>query len=180
MLIFIVLYKVSHLLSSTQYILLTVLWDLSKDSIDKFYTQWRTCIRKLLCVPYTTHCDMLHLLVQDKPIECQLILRAVKFYQAIIKSDNTIVQVCGQLALNGSRSKVSNSINYIAYKCSLSKYDIMYHKKIGELKCILETTECEDNCIRCGNVLDLFLKQEQKGFFTESEIKYMIDFLCTT
>ena len=38
-----------------------ILWDLSSDKIEYFFTQWRKSIRKLWQLPYTTHSKLMYL-----------------------------------------------------------------------------------------------------------------------
>ena len=83
-----------------------VMWNMSDIYVERFYVTWRKCIRRLLSVPPTTHSRYLHLLVNDISVESQIHLRFVKFFQSVILSSNTIVKVCGELALNGSDSTI--------------------------------------------------------------------------
>ncbi len=66
------------------------LWDLSSRSMNKFYVSWRKSIRYLLGLPRTTHCNLLHLICNDVPVDYQLIYRFCTFYNSLISSNNVI------------------------------------------------------------------------------------------
>ena len=84
----------------------SVLCDLSSKQILCLYTTWRKCLRQLLKITHVAHCEYLPLIVEDIPIEGQLVKRFVKFDNSVINSNNNILQFCGQLVTNGSNSAV--------------------------------------------------------------------------
>jgi hypothetical protein len=88
----------------------STLWDLSHPSIGEFYTTWRKCIRSLFHLPYRTHSRLLPGLCNDLPINAQMFLRFFNFFKSVQSSSNPITFLCSQLALNGSRSSVSNNV----------------------------------------------------------------------
>ena len=90
--------------------------------ISKLYVCWRKCIRRLFDLPTRTHCQLLHHICQDSPIDVQLANRFIKFFTCAYNSQNEGVALCAKLALYGSRSNVSDSINFICTKFSLDKY----------------------------------------------------------
>ena len=49
------------------------LWDLEDVRLmETLYIAWRKCVRKLLGLPYTTHCNLLHLLCKDSSLQVKL------------------------------------------------------------------------------------------------------------
>ena len=96
------------------------LWNLQDSSVSSFFTSWRIAMRKVLCLPYRTHCNLLPLIAGCAPVEVQILNRIVKFICSGIKSDNTVLKVLSTLALNGSMSNVSKSCTYIMAKYGLS------------------------------------------------------------
>ena len=88
----------------------STIWDLSHPSVNEFYTTWRKCIRSLFHLPFRTHSRLLPGLCCDIPIHAQMLLRFFKFFHSIQCSSNSISYLCSQLALNGSRSSVSNNV----------------------------------------------------------------------
>ena len=49
-----------------------VLWNLTGNCINRFFTTWRKCIRQLLGLPYKTHSKYLHILVKDIATDAQV------------------------------------------------------------------------------------------------------------
>lgn len=102
------------------------LLDLDNTSVDRLFTTWRKCIRSLLKLPTRTHSRFLHLICNDSPIEIQLYTRFVKFFRSAISSGNSIVSLCAMLALNGSRSSISNSLSLISQVLNKSRFAIAH------------------------------------------------------
>ena len=100
----------------------SVLWDLSDQGVEYFCTQWRKSIHKLFNLPYTTHCNLLSSICQDIPIEFQLMSRAMKFLVKVGNSENNVLQLCYKFALNGSMSKISNTVNHVSCLLKVSKH----------------------------------------------------------
>ena len=90
-----------------------VLWDFSNPYVEKFYTAWRKCIRRVLGVPFNTHCSLLSMLCEDVSIDSQLHMRFLRFIRQCLFSANQCLYLCGKLVINGSCSKSCNSLNYI-------------------------------------------------------------------
>ena len=62
---------------------------------------------------------MMPMLVNDIPVEGQLHKRVIKFMNNLHKSENSVTKLCLKLALNGSRSNVSRSFNFLKKKYGL-------------------------------------------------------------
>ena len=125
------------------------LWNFEDSATEKFFVAWRKCCRRLLKVPSNTHCNILHMLVNDDDIDVQLHRRQLKFVTSLINSDNTIIQLCCRLALNGSGSIISNSINYLCCKYQISKMDLTKVQKVNK--------ELDETVIEISNIVIDFL-----------------------
>ena len=101
----------------------SVIWDLTHDSIEMFYTAWRKSIRSLLNLPYCTHRYLLNHICNDAPIDCQLHCRFLKFLSSVVHSRNTIIQFCTCLSLKGSGSNVSNNISSLTKRLKCNRMD---------------------------------------------------------
>ena len=110
------------------------LWNFKSVCVDKSYVAWRKCCRRLLDIPYKTHSDLVHLLWADDDVDVQLHCRQLKFIKNCLKSTNSIVRLCCQLAINGSKSVVSCSINHICYLYNLNKYNLNMSSKCFKVK----------------------------------------------
>ncbi len=45
------------------------LWDYTHASVKKFDVTWCKAIRRILSLPYITHCDLLHYISDDLPLK---------------------------------------------------------------------------------------------------------------
>ena len=160
-----------------------VLWDLSSKYIETFYVKWRKAIRQLMRIPYTTHCRYLHLLCDTAPIELQLLKRSVKFIGRVLNSSNDVLTMCGKLALNGSLSAVSNNINYIAQVSRCDKYKWLFDFSTNNVLALISTehkTDLPGDKVICSVIRDAIqLRDENSSKFTQAELKFIIDQLCT-
>ena len=95
----------------------SLFWDLGSNATKNFYIVWRKCVRKLLGLPYSTHCSYLPQLVNDKKFICHL-----------ATSRNQCVMVCYQLRRNAKC--IGNIIDLLLLRdtgCSeLSRAEIDY------------------------------------------------------
>ena len=109
-------YEIKYKLFKTFYMDLygCVLWNLTGNCINTFFTTWRKCIHQLLGN---------QVLVNDIPMDAQVHKRFLNFFESLIKSSNPVVKLCGQLVLSGSRTTVCKSLNYI-----WSKYNVIVSK----------------------------------------------------
>ena len=96
------------------------LWDLSSRCCDSFFAAWRKAIRRLLLIAPRSHSNLLHLVVNDLPIEMQLHKRFIKFFYNLLHSKNRCTSICGHLALNNSKSSVGKSLCHV---CNLYGFD---------------------------------------------------------
>ena len=102
------------------------LWNLTSSHMDRFYTAWRKCVRRVLGVPYTTHCKLLHHICQDTDITTQLFTRFVKFVKLTMRSQNQLSVLCIRLATHGSRSVLCQNISLVAQHFGISRYHIIH------------------------------------------------------
>ena len=160
------------------------LWDYDSNFVNEFFVTWRKCLRKLLNLPYTTHCNLLPGICNDFPVEVQLYLRLVKFVNSCLVVDNSSVSLCIKLALQGSGSSLSSSISYLSYKYSIDKN--MFNDNINFIKKIIKNAVNvkEDVCKKCTQIRELLgIKDDftQNRFcdMTLNEINDLINLLCT-
>ena len=97
------------------------LWELDGKNISSFYVAWRKGVRKLLSLPYNTHCVLLNLKCHDTTIDNQLDRRVVNFLACCKISNNTLVKLCYNLGCNGSQSAVGNNITFLCSKYGICR-----------------------------------------------------------
>ena len=161
-----------------------VLWDFSLPHVKKFYTAWRKCVRRIFNIPNNTHCRFLNLLCGDLPVESQVYLRFLKFLRQCIFSSNGCLRLCSKLALQGSRSQVSDSINYICSVYNISKFKIANLSTNDLVEIVHDTSKSStsQNDIVIVNVIsDLVSARDQRdfSFLSPAEIQDMLVTLCT-
>ena len=119
-------YKVKYQLSKTycmpQYG--SVLWDYSHSSAKQLSLAWRKCVHKLINIPYNTHSAFIPLICNDLPIDCQMYKRVLKFFYCLNGPCDLYNKISLQLAINGSQSRMCNTINYVSQKYNICKYDL--------------------------------------------------------
>ncbi len=109
------------------------LWKYTGIDIKRFYTAWRKCVRRILGVPYTTHCNLLSYICNDDDVVTQLSRRFVKFVQTVHKSGNRVSNLCIKVALAGSRSNISDTMSLITSHFNIPRYDI-FNIPVSHLK----------------------------------------------
>ena len=162
------------------------LWDTSKNDIHYFYVNWRKCIRRLCKVPFKTHSAFLPYLVNDLRIETQLYLRFLKFFMSGLHSHNTLLSTCVNLALAGSNSGASNTVNNIMQIYNFSK-TYLCNAEFNEIKkaVLLKETHFADEtvqpkCVFISELLDNLHNMPQDApFNTQDDLKFILNYLCT-
>ena len=90
------------------------LWQISSPKImEPLYIAWRKCGRRIFCLPYTTHCNLLPIIAKDQSNEFKLHNRFLNFFDSLSSSKNTCVNLCMKLVERGSQSIVARSWSYL-------------------------------------------------------------------
>ena len=150
----------------------SILWNYTSTGIKRFYTAWRKCVRRVLGVPYTTHCNLLHYICADDDVVTQLSRRFVKFIQTVKKGGNYTSNLCIKLAVAGSRSNIANTMSYISSQFHISRYDIL-NKPVTHIK-----TNCVTHLFDVANVIRDIL-YDRVSLLNHNECADMLYILCT-
>ena len=146
-------------------------WDLSSIHTQGFFTQWRKCVRKIFNIPYQTHSNLLPGICEDLPAENQICRRAIKFYGNAFYSTNSLVKLCTKLVVNGSLSKASNTLGYIAFKHNINKQELL--NCFDHYKMLCNKTIVPENCQQnVGNILDLLKLRHHNCTFSSCFINF--------
>ena len=155
-----------------------VLWNYFSRDIQRFYTAWRKCIRRIIGVPYKTHCNLLHLIVEDLDISTQLLNRCSKFIKSIIDSNNHLSNLCLQLAANGSRSNLGLTISYMSHAFNIPRYDIyMYGTKPRISTRGEKSQQLTDTAYVIRDMLNM-LHLSDYSLLERNDVVYLLEFLC--
>lgn len=156
------------------------LWDCSSKEVDYFYTTWRKCVRRVWRLPSRTHNELLHLICGDKRAEGQVHLRLAKFLKSLAESDNSVVGLCLQLSLRGSRSSVANSVSLLSHRYGWIRESLLSGELGGLTTAIRQygplTT---DNDGIASTIRELvFMRDRNSGPLSKDEATLIIDMLC--
>lgn len=153
------------------------LWDLSSNEMDKFYVTWRKAIRRVLNVPYTTHCALLPLICEDSPIDRQIENRILKFLNNIYKcaTNNTCVKIAFKIMLEGSKSSISNSVTTLCDKYQICRYNLNYVKTFNS-NCTNTESECIGVAIR--ELINIRDGIQEAADLTRDEASHWLNILC--
>ena len=80
--------------------------------------------QKMFHLSPRTYSNLIPLICEDFDVDIQLHLRVLEFAKGLMSSSNCCTRLCRKLAINGSHSELSNSINFIFSKYNLNKYHI--------------------------------------------------------
>ena len=112
-----------------------------------------------------------------------MLKRSVKFIGRILNSTNDVLTMCGKLALNGSLSAVSENINLVAQVSGCNKYKWFSNFPTSKLLSLISTEyrkETLEDKVTCSVIRDAIqLRDEKTSSFTQAELTFLIDQLCT-
>ena len=156
----------------------SVLWDLSNKAVELFYVSWRKAIRKIMNLPRNTHCNLLNGICNDIPVKDQLLRRSLKFILSILESSNRLVYMCGQLAIQGSNSNVSNNITLLCNTLSIPRHNIKEKRNYN-----VKTKPLTDEIVLIRNILnDLHSSKfmaTNNVLLDVNELTFVLNYLCT-
>ena len=93
------------------------LWNFESREVHNFYVAWRKLVCILWCLPYITHCNLLHTINNSLPIQIALEKRGIQSIWSCLNSEN--FSVSNKLP----RSVFGHHYRYFSYK-----YLIMSHQ----------------------------------------------------
>ena len=142
-----------------------------KRTMDVLYKAYRKCMRRILKLPYQTHCNVLYVLDNCSSIDCILHKRFFNFFCKCTISNNSVISLLSKSAIHGSMSKMCKSLNYICRlycidKSNICKYDA---NKICNVFC--------DTDLQKGYLIkDFMLLRDDNP--SDPDIKTLINDLC--
>ena len=100
------------------------LWPLYNQDFNNVCTKWRKAIRRIWELPYNTHCKLLPLITEQKPVEISLTSRFIKFLKSVLESDNCIVSYMARLQSQNCRSVFGQNVRHIIVNNNLSWHEL--------------------------------------------------------
>ena len=105
------------------------LLDLEHRSIDTLCVAWRKCSRKVLGVPYRTHCDIVPALLNCNSILTLIEERTLNFVVRGLKHSNPVIKFVFNNAILNNHGYILRNMNIILNKHKISYLDIFNTKK---------------------------------------------------
>ena len=140
--------------------------------MEPLYIAWRKCVRRILGVPYNTHCRLLPLLVDDVSIDVKLYKRFINFINKVAMSQNSCVNLCVKIMSSGSNSVVSNTWNFICSKYNLDRHHFMLSSTF-----LYQINQYEENDkILAGLIKDLLSYDSSEN---DADVIEIVNHLCT-
>lgn len=155
-------------------------WNLSDKSITQFQTMWNRCARRILDIPYTTHCIILPGLVDRLSAIDQIYCRFNNMVQSMLKTDNIKVNFLVRKALQDSNSVVKTNLFVIAKaaECSVDELFVMSVKDVKR-SLYKRYVNIEFTVEQLKQLLAVRHGTGMLNGFTYEEVNTMILHLCT-
>ena len=157
------------------------LWDVTGNNISRFYISWRKSIRRLFDLPYRTHCNLLPVIAECHPIECQLLCRISKCICTSLSSQNMYLSLLMNLVTRGSRSAISKTFNHMLSKCRLTK-NIFYSEKSYNIcrQRIVNSFSADKEVLYKGAFAQSILyERENPQLLSKVELGDILNVICT-
>ena len=160
-------------------------WDITHSACVSFCTAVRKCSRKVLGLPYRTHCRYLPYLAEDYPVELKICLRIIGFLWSAGQSNNSIIKLCHALVSNGSSSSIGRTVSKLAEITRFSREQLLVGTNPGKshIKSKLFEHFIEDVPNDLISVISELLDVSHGDFdinLDANEISFLIDDLCTS
>ena len=134
--------------------MLTAPWDVSHRYTNNFFVSWRKAIRRMFKLPYRTHSCLLQLIINDLPVDGQIHLRIIKFFNCMYKNKNIVMSLCGRLP-------------HLSPQCVKQVVCSHYRAK--------DTLANIQKAIFINNIL---IDMHSHSFFNSTQFKDILNFVC--
>ena len=142
--------------------------------MNDIYVAWRLAIKRVWRIPWTTHSKLLPHITGKMPPELSFSKRAINFLNGLLNSDNKTVKMITGMGLYSNYSFLGKNFRHLSFKYELNTKNIFsYWNNICQEQAnqIRVSEQIKELCtIRDGY---------QPFLLNRSEIKILIDYLCT-
>ena len=159
------------------------LWKFNGKHINTFFTAWRKAIRRIWKIPFRSHNKLVHLINGSHDISIILEKRCIKQSWKMLNSEcelyNKIVKYC----MHNANSTLGENVRYFMYKYNLTLDD--WNQNINNIykKVDMYVNNHADRAVECVAIAIRELcdmrDSDDTQVFSDSELKFMIDMLCT-
>ncbi len=156
------------------------IWDYSSNDVERVYTAWRKCIRRVWGLHPRTHCNLLSGISNELYIEQQLHSRFIKWFHCALNSKNNCIRTCAKLALGGSYSTICNSVNQMCHTYGFQKYNLTCTDVVYLLSVVRNSTS-DDVSPDAGAIKDFIVWRDDPTtqVQTREDLIDIIEYICT-
>ena len=147
------------------------LWDFQGSFVNDYFTAWRKCVRRVWGISNMTHCNLLPGICHDNDVEFQLLSRSLNFIRNAVISKNLILRRCGELALRGSSSHVSNTVGKLCDDLSVERHFTALPSNLGDAHPLV--------CWRTGAIRNFAMGRNSASTEDRAIIDQILCYLCT-
>ena len=156
------------------------LWDLFGHDCEGFYTVWNRAIRQIFDLPWTAHRHWIELVSDCLHPKVMLCARYVKFHKSLTSSRKSCVRFLSKLKEEDLRTVFGKTLFRIQQECGATSLQELSPNLVKKRMKYVEVPEAEK--WKAGLIKELLLTSSRVltvGNFEHSEIKMMMDHLCT-
>ena len=132
-------------------------------------------------LPHRNHSCLLHLIINNLPVDGQIQLRIIKFFNCMYTNKKNVMSLCGRLAANGSGSPVSNSLNFKRYNYKIGKSDLPHFSQ-QSLKQVLHshhrTMDNLANQQKAIFITNILNDMHSHRFLNSTQFEDILNFVC--
>ena len=159
------------------------LWDLTNQTVDKMYTQWRNAHRRVLSVPGRTHCDLLPLIADNAPLEVKLDCKYIGFFNSVSTSDNELVKYVAKCKLYDHSSTLGRNMTHLIHKYGLQIEDYLSISRNKIKKWCYQSwfSKINGEYFTYAQIIrEMIMMKENRciRLFSNTDCNFLIDYLC--
>ena len=108
------------------------MWDLRCKEIQGLYRAWNKAVRRLLGLPFNTHCYLLPLILNTPSLEVQLTRRYIKFFRSMYFNKNQTVSYVCKVGMRRNYSVIARNLFFICNKFGCSTAQLLQRHSIKD------------------------------------------------
>ena len=159
------------------------LWKFNGKHINTFFTAWRKAIRRIWKIPFRSHNKLVHLINGSHYISIILEKRCIKQSWKMLNSEYELYNKIVKYSMHNANSTLGENVRYFMYKYNLTLDD--WNQNINNIskKVDMYVNNHADRAVECVAIAIRELcdmrDSDDAQVFSDSELKFMIDMLCT-
>ena len=156
------------------------LWDIYSSDVDKLYKSWNVTIRNVFDIPYTSHRYLIEPVSNCPHPKTMISSRFVKFTQSLVSCSKPSVQYLANISKDDNRTLMGRTLSRISREINIAKAELSsscVNKSMSYFS-VPDDNQWRINIIH--GLLDTRSSSLSLPNFNPTEIKVMLDYLCTS